>query len=183
MKLLRKGYKIRSEVKAIAYTEAPEDMKSFIKQRYRWTYGTLQCLWKHREALFDKKNKKLGFIAMPNMFFQYVLLASAPLADIILILALTYSHMFVAYFYLAFLLVDILISAYAFGLEKEKKKPLLTLFIQRVVYRQFFTYVVWKSFLFAIKGQLLGWNKLQRTGNVMQTDFEEKQKKNAGFGA
>ncbi|KAA9015511.1 polysaccharide deacetylase family protein [Niallia endozanthoxylica] len=183
MKLLRKGYKIRSEVKALAYTEAPEDIKSFIKQRYRWTFGILQCLWKHREALFDKKNKKLGFIAMPNMLFQYILLAAAPLADIILILALTSSHMFVAYFYLAFLLVDILISAYSFSLEKEKKKPLLTLFIQRVVYRQFFTYVVWKSFLFAIKGQLMGWNKLQRTGNVLQTELEEKQKKNASFGA
>jgi len=183
MKLLRQGYKIRSEVEALAYTEAPEDMRSFIKQRYRWTFGILQCLWKHREALFDKKNKKLGFIAMPNMLFQYVLLASAPLADIILILALTSSHMFVAYFYLAFLLVDTLISAYAFRLEKEKKTPLLTLFVQRVVYRQFFTYVVWKSFLFAIKGQLMGWNKLQRTGNVLQTELEEKQKKNASFGA
>lgn len=88
MKLLRKGYKIRSEVNAIAYTEAPEDIRSFIKQRYRWTFGILQCLWKHREALFNKENKKLGFIAMPNIFFQYVLLASASLADIILILAL-----------------------------------------------------------------------------------------------
>ena len=183
MKLLRKGYKIRSEVNAIAYTEAPEDIKSFIKQRYRWTFGILQCLWKHREALFNKKNKKLGFIAMPNMFFQYVLLASAPLADIILILALANGYMFVAYFYLAFLLMDALVSVYAFSLEKEKKKPLLTLFIQRIVYRQFFTYVVWKSFIFAVKGQLMGWNKLQRTGNVMQTDFEEQQKKNAGFGA
>ena len=91
--------------------------------------------------------------------------------------------MFVAYFYLAFLLMDALVSVYAFSLEKEKKKPLLTLFIQRIVYRQFFTYVVWKSFIFAVKGQLMGWNKLQRTGNVMQTDFEEQQKKNAGFGA
>ena len=106
MKLLRKGYRIRSEVEALAYTEAPEDLKSFIKQRYRWTFGILQCLWKHREALFDKKNKKLGFIAMPNMFFQYVLLASAPLADFILILRSFHGHMFVAYFYLAFLLMD-----------------------------------------------------------------------------
>ena len=181
MKLLRKGYRIRSEVEALAYTEAPEDLKSFIKQRYRWTFGILQCLWKHREALFDKKKKKLGFIAMPNMLFQYVLLASAPLADFILILALFSGHMFVAYFYLVFLLVDSLVSVYAFSLEKEKKKPLLTLFIQRVVYRQFFTYVVWKSFIFAIKGQLMGWNKLQRTGNVIQTGLEEKQKKNTGF--
>ncbi|WP_191090541.1 glycosyltransferase [Niallia endozanthoxylica] len=181
MKLLRKGYKIRSEVDAIAYTEAPEDIRSFIKQRYRWTFGILQCLWKHKGAVFDKKNKKLGLIAIPNMLFQYVLLASAPLADIILIIALIYGHMLVVYFYLIFLLMDALASIYAFSLEKEKKKPLLTLFIQRMVYRQFFTYVVWKSLLFAIKGQLMGWNKLQRTGNVVQTDFEKHQEKNVDF--
>ena len=90
--------------------------------------------------------------------------------------------MFVAYFYLVFLLVDSLVSVYAFSLEKEKKKPLLTLFIQRVVYRQFFTYVVWKSFIFAIKGAN-GLEQIKQTGNVMQTDFEEQQKKNADFGA
>ncbi|WP_071393431.1 polysaccharide deacetylase family protein [Bacillus tuaregi] len=183
MKLLRKGYRIKSEVNAIAYTEAPEDLKSFIKQRYRWTFGILQCIWKHREALFAKKNKKLGYIALPNMIFQYVLLATAPVADIILILALTNGHMFVAYFYLAFLIVDTLIAAYAFSLEKEKKKPLFSLFIQRIIYRQFFTYVVWKSVLFAIKGQLLGWNKLQRTGSVLQSEFEENRKKKANYGA
>ena len=65
-------------------------------------------------------------------------------------------------------------------LEKEKKKPLITLFIQRLVYRQFFTYVVWKSILFAIKGGLMGWNKLQRTGNVQQPVNEGNKKFVAG---
>lgn len=175
MKLLRKGYKIRSEVKAIAYTEAPEDLKSFIKQRYRWTFGILQCLWKHQKAIFNMKNKKLGFIAMPNMIFQYVLLASAPIADYIFILALVSGNMLVVYFYLFFLVADSLVSVYAFSLEKENKRPLLSLFIQRMVYRQFFTFVVWKSFANAIKGQLQGWNKLKRTGNVANTEFEDEE--------
>lgn len=173
MKLLRGGYKIRSEANAIAYTEAPEDLRSFIKQRYRWTFGILQCLYKHRKALFNRENKKLGFIAIPNMIFQYVLLATAPLADIIFIIALVSGNMFVAYFYLVFLLLDSLVSVYAFSLEKEDKKPLLTLFIQRIIYRQFFTFVVWKSFVYAIKGQLQGWNKLKRTGNATQTEAGE----------
>lgn len=173
MKLLRKGYTIRSEADAIAYTEAPEDVRSFVKQRYRWTFGILQCLYKHRKALFNRENKKLGFIAMPNMLFQYVLLATAPLADVIFIVALMSGNTFVAYFYLVFLLLDSLVSVYAFGLEKENKKPLLTLFIQRIIYRQFFTFVVWKSFVYAIKGQLQGWNKLKRTGNATQTEAEE----------
>ncbi|GEN50741.1 glycosyltransferase [Alkalibacterium pelagium] len=179
MKLLRRGYKIRSEVKAIAYTEAPEDLKSFIKQRYRWTFGILQCLRKHQKALFNLKNKKLGFISIPNMIFQYILLASAPLVDYIFILALFSGNMTVVYFYIIFLLADSLVSVYAFGLERENKKPLLSLFIQRLVYRQFFTFVVWKSLLNAVKGQLQGWNKLKRTGNVGRTQtFESQEREN-----
>ena len=77
MKLLRKGYRIRSEVEALAYTEAPEDLKSFIKQRYRWTFGILQCLWKHREALFDKKRKNSGLLpcqtCYSNMSYWHLL--------------------------------------------------------------------------------------------------------------
>ena len=166
LKLLRKGYRVRSEVEGIAFTEAPEDVTSFVKQRYRWTYGILQCIWKHKGAIFNKKNKSLGFIAMPNMIFQYVLLATAPLADVILVMGLIAKAPTVLYYYLGFLLFDMVVSVYSFLLEKEKKKPLLTLFIQRLVYRQFFTLVVWKSIIFAVKGGLMGWNKLQRTGNV-----------------
>ncbi len=180
LKLLRKGYKVRSEVEGIAYTEAPEDVKSFMKQRYRWTYGILQCCWKHKRAMFNIKNNKLGFIAMPNMIFQYLLLGSAPLADLFLVMGLVSKNLSIVYFYLTFLLLDALISVYSFHLEKEKKKPLLTLFIQRLVYRQFFTFNVWKSILFAIKGGLMGWNKLQRTGSVQQVVNKEKAKANAG---
>ena len=66
--------------KSACFTESPEDVKSLIKQRYRWSYGTLQCLWKHRKALCNPKHKTLGFIALPNMWlFQYVLQFIAPL--------------------------------------------------------------------------------------------------------
>ena len=105
---------------------------------------------------------------MPNLIFQYLLLATAPLADLILVLGLLAKTPTVLYYYLAFLILDTVVSMYSFLLEKENKKPLLTLLIQRLVYRQFFTFVVWKSILFAIKGGLMGWNKLQRTGNVKQ---------------
>lgn len=176
LKLLRKGYKVKSEESSIAFTEAPENVKSFVKQRYRWTYGILQCIWKHKRAFFNPKNKVLGFFALPNLLFQYVLLAVAPIADLILILAMSSGHWFVVKFYLAFLLVDTLVSVYSFSLEKESKKPLITLFIQRLIYRQFFTFVVYKSILFAIKGQLMGWNKLQRTGSVYDAVIEERQR-------
>ncbi|HWB97915.1 MAG TPA: glycosyltransferase, partial [Bryobacteraceae bacterium] len=51
----RRGYTIRYEEEAVAYTEAPEDTRSLAKQRFRWAFGTLQAAWKHRDALFVPK--------------------------------------------------------------------------------------------------------------------------------
>ncbi|MGE7940304.1 glycosyltransferase [Bacillus paramycoides] len=165
---LRQGHRIVYEEKAYAFTESPEDVKSLIKQRYRWSYGTLQCLWKHRKALFNSKHKTLGFIALPNMWlFQYVLQFIAPLADILMIMGLFSSDpLKVLGFYLVFFLMDLLASLFAFKLEKENPKPLVWLILQRFIYRQFMTYVVIKSVFSSIRGVAVGWNKLKRMGSV-----------------
>lgn len=164
--ILRKGYRIKYEPHAYAYTEAPEDLKTFIKQRFRWSYGILQCLWKHRSALFNSKQKTLGFIGLPNMWSQYALQALAPLADIMFIIGLLGDAPKIATFYAVFLLLDTLIAYYSFKLEKVNARPLLWLFLQRFVYRQFLTYTIWKSFTFVLKGVMVGWNKFDRSGNV-----------------
>lgn len=166
LKLLRQGYRITFEPLAYAYTEAPESLKNFIKQRFRWSYGILQCLWKHRLALFNPKQKTLGFIGMPNMCSQYFFQTVAPLADLVFIAGLFGDAPKVMTYYVTFLLLDLFVAFYAFKLEKVSTKPLLSLLIQRLIYRQLLTYTVWKSFISAVKGVLVGWNKLKRSGNV-----------------
>lgn len=168
--LLEKGYKIAYEEFAYAYTESPSDIMSLLKQRYRWAYGTLQCLWKHKNSLFNPKHKTLGFVALPNMWiFQYIFQSLSPLADIYFVIGLFgKGTMKVIVFYIAFLILDYLASLYAFSLEKENPRPLIWLFIQRVVYRQFMTFVVFKSIISALMGKTVGWNKLQRKGNVKE---------------
>ncbi len=167
---LRQGYKIVYEEGAKAFTEAPVDLKSLLKQRVRWSYGTLQCLWKHRDALFNKNQKALGFIALPNTWlYQVVFQSLSPLTDILFFLGLIGGQKIETVItYIAFFMIDLLITCYAFHLEGEKKRPLLTLFIQRIVYRQLMTYVVYKSILSALMGVKVGWNKLKRLGNVVQ---------------
>lgn len=166
--LLKKGYKISYEEFAYAYTESPGDLKSLLKQRYRWAYGTLQCLWKHKDSLFNPMHKTLGFVALPNMWiFQYIFQSLSPLADIYFAIGLFGKNPIkVIVFYFAFLLLDYIAALFAFKLEKESSKPLIWLFVQRIVYRQFMTFVVIKSILSAFKGITVGWNKLQRKGNV-----------------
>lgn len=179
--LLRNGKRIEFEEKAYAYTEAPEDINSLAKQRYRWVYGTLQCLWKHRSALFNKKHKTLGYIGLPNMWlFQYFYQTISPIADILFIIALfSPNPEKAAIGFILFYLLDFVTALYAFRLEKESPKPLTSLFLQRILYKQLMTYVVIKSILSAIKGVTVGWNKLKRNGNVAQETTIEKVKESA----
>ncbi|WP_409305900.1 glycosyltransferase [Peribacillus sp. SCS-155] len=168
--LLRNGKKIEFEEKAYAFTEVPEDIKSLAKQRYRWVYGTLQCLWKHREALFNRKHHSLGYIALPNMWlFQYIYQTISPIADILFVIALfTASPGKAAIGFILFYLLDFFTSLYAFRLERESPRPLVSLFLQRILYKQLMTYVVIKSIISAVKGVTVGWGKLKRKGNVTQ---------------
>lgn len=175
MRLHRKQYLVRNCTTAVSYTEAPETMKQFLKQRFRWSFGVMQCFWKHRDAVFNPKYKNFGMVALPNiLIFQILLPFLAPLADLILILSLvaagldiipaSISHIIL--YYIIFTLVDIIGAAIAFSFEKNGYKKLLWLIPQRFIYRQLMYYILIKSFNRALKGELQGWGALKRTGNV-----------------
>src|ERR1700730_5625462 len=81
----RLGWRISYDEEAIAWTEAPETPGALIRQRFRWTFGTLQSFWKHRDTLFRPKYGTLGWIALPNIFvFQLVLPLISPVIDLML---------------------------------------------------------------------------------------------------
>jgi cellulose synthase/poly-beta-1,6-N-acetylglucosamine synthase-like glycosyltransferase/peptidoglycan/xylan/chitin deacetylase (PgdA/CDA1 family) len=177
MRLLRNGFIIRNCTAAISYTEAPETFKQFLKQRFRWSFGVMQCFWKHRDTIFNSKYGNFGMIAMPNiLIFQIILPILAPLADIILVLSLlaasfgivvaSIPHIILYYF--IFTLVDIAGAALAFAYEKENHLKLVWMLPQRLVYRQLMYYILLKSFSKAIKGELQGWGALKRTGSVKE---------------
>jgi cellulose synthase/poly-beta-1,6-N-acetylglucosamine synthase-like glycosyltransferase/spore germination protein YaaH/peptidoglycan/xylan/chitin deacetylase (PgdA/CDA1 family) len=177
MRLHRNGYMVRNCNEAVSYTEAPETMKQFMKQRFRWSFGVMQCFWKHRDAVFNPRYKNFGMVALPNiLIFQIILPFLAPLADLVLLLSLLaaglgiipadISH--IVLYYLIFTMVDVAGAALAFAFEKEDYKKLIWMIPQRLVYRQLMYYILIKSFNKAIKGELQGWGVLKRTGNVKQ---------------
>ncbi|MCL6573358.1 MAG: glycosyltransferase [Bacillus sp. (in: Bacteria)] len=167
LSMLRQGHKIIIDEHAYAYTEAPETVKEFLKQRFRWTFGTLQCFWKHKKAFGAIKQKPLGFIALPNMLlFQFVVPLFAPLLDLLFILGIIVGDVKTSLFVFGcYFITDLLISLLAFRMEKLSPKPLMTLFLQRIVYRYLLLFITWKSILAALKGNRIGWNKLKRIGN------------------
>ena len=177
MRMHRAGYQIRNCNDAISYTEVPETMKQFLKQRFRWSFGVMQCFWKHRDALFNPRYQNFGMVALPNiLIFQMLLPFLAPLADLLLVASLIAAGFGIVpasiggilFYYLVFTLVDVAGAALAFAFEKEDYKKLLWMIPQRLVYRQLMYYIIIKSFNSAIKGELQGWGVLKRTGNVKQ---------------
>jgi peptidoglycan-N-acetylglucosamine deacetylase len=177
MRLHRNGYVVRNCNTAISYTEAPETMRQFMKQRFRWSFGVMQCFWKHRDTLFSTRYKNLGMVAMPNILIYQVLLPFlAPLADLLLVLSLLAAGIgiipadvgHIVLYYLIFTVVDMAGAALAFAFEKADYKKLWWMLPQRLVYRQLMYYILIKSFNKAIKGELQGWGVLKRTGNVKQ---------------
>ncbi|WP_226036115.1 polysaccharide deacetylase family protein [Aquibacillus saliphilus] len=168
LKIIREGYKVEIDEQAYAYTEAPATIRDFLKQRFRWTYGTLQCFWKHKKAVGGIKHKSLGFIALPNMLlFQFIVPFFAPLIDLLFILGiLTGAAEKSLLIFASYFLIDFLVCFVAFRMEKLSFKPLLLLFLQRIFYRYLLVWVTWKSFFAALKGTQVGWGKLKRSGNM-----------------
>jgi cellulose synthase/poly-beta-1,6-N-acetylglucosamine synthase-like glycosyltransferase/peptidoglycan/xylan/chitin deacetylase (PgdA/CDA1 family) len=164
----RLGYVVRYEDQAIAYTEAPEDTSGLAKQRFRWAFGTLQAAWKHRDAMFLPRYGTLGFVALPSIWlFQVLLAALSPFAEICMILALILGNgKIVLVYYLGFFVLELLTGFLAYGLEGVSPLDLTLLFFQRVYYRQLMHYVLAKSLIFAMRGRLVGWGKLERRASV-----------------
>lgn len=182
--IIRLGYKVVYEDGAVAYTEAPDTVKGFIKQRFRWMYGTLQTAWRHKEAINCPGCRALGFFAIPNIFiFQIFFPLISPFMDLTILVSLAwvfwqkyhhpldYSASFafqkLLYFYLFFLLVDFITAAIAFILERKEDWTLLFwMFLQRFFYRQLMYYVAIKVTLAVIKGKMVRWGKLERKATV-----------------
>ncbi len=179
-KIRKLGYKISTDNTALAYTEAPDTLRDLAKQRFRWAFGTLQCLWKHRAALLNPRYGTFGTIALPSLWiYQIGFQAIAPIVDLTIVWSLVYSRfiapnishqnvgMLLGY-WAAFSAVEIAGAYLAFRLDREDKKLLVWLLLQRFVYRQLMYYVIVKSLVFAVRGSLVGWGKLERKGTVQQ---------------
>jgi len=172
IRILRAGYVVANEPKAMAYTEAPEALKQFFKQRFRWTFGVMQTFWKHKDALFVNKYKALAWIALPDiLLFKYIIPLFSPIGDFLMLFGLfTDSRGKIGIYYLIFLLIDSLVAGLAFAFEKEKAWKLFWLIPQRLIYRWLMMIVLFRSYRRAIKGELQSWGVLKRTGNVKDID-------------
>ncbi|RPE33968.1 bifunctional polysaccharide deacetylase/glycosyltransferase family 2 protein [Kitasatospora cineracea] len=169
MALCRAGWRVVYEERAIAWTEAPASLSALWRQRYRWCYGTLQAMWKHRRALAQHGQAgKLGRRGLLYLLvFQVLLPLLAPAVDVFAVYGLLFlDPVRIAAVWLGFLVLQALSACYAFRLDGERLGPLWTLPLQQVVYRQLMYLVVIQSVWTALAGNRLRWQRMQRYGSL-----------------
>jgi cellulose synthase/poly-beta-1,6-N-acetylglucosamine synthase-like glycosyltransferase/peptidoglycan/xylan/chitin deacetylase (PgdA/CDA1 family)/spore germination protein YaaH len=188
MNLLEQGYKVIYEDRALAFTEAPTTMNGLMRQRFRWSFGILQAVFKHKQAF--RTNRAMGFFALPNiLIFQILLPLVSPFIDIMFAAGLiqywwnkhyhpeaaspaSFEKLLV--YFLAFLLIDFVTSILAFTLERRHPANkgdgwlLFHIWLQRFSYRQIFSLVLFKTLKRAIDGRPFNWDKLERTAKMSQ---------------
>jgi cellulose synthase/poly-beta-1,6-N-acetylglucosamine synthase-like glycosyltransferase/spore germination protein YaaH/peptidoglycan/xylan/chitin deacetylase (PgdA/CDA1 family) len=177
----REGSKILYDEEAIGRTEVPDTIQALIRQRFRWTFGTLQAVWKHRDAAGKPKYGTLGWIAIPNIFlFQIVLPLFSPVIDLLFILTLALwalaqlrftrlPQLWTAQdversliFFAIFMLIDLFTCIVAFALERHEDWTLLApLIIQRFYYRQMMYVVLFLALKEAVQGRPVGWRGVE----------------------
>lgn len=165
--LLRHDGKIVYAPLARSVTEAPENLRAWFKQRFRWRFGMFQCLWKHRRGF---GHALLGRLALPNICLQMLFELLSPLCDFLLLLSLVSGNFRgVAYAYLLFLSLDLAAALIAYSLDRRSPVGLFIVPLQRFFYRPILYLVTFRAALAVLRGRRHGWNKLCRTASVSHT--------------
>ncbi len=179
----RAGYKIQHEMEAIGWTEAPDTWRGFMRQRFRWIYGTLQASYRHIDTIFQLRFRAFAYFSLPSIFLFTVLLPLvSPVMDLFLLVTVVETTLDIFMHptsyslqsfgwglgtYLFVFGIDALTALFAFGLEPKEDRLLLAyLPLQRFCYRQILYVVILRALLACLRGNAQGWNKLARVGSV-----------------
>ncbi|WP_232828724.1 bifunctional polysaccharide deacetylase/glycosyltransferase family 2 protein [Kribbella monticola] len=169
MALCRDGWRVVYEERARAWTEAPASLGALWRQRYRWCYGTLQAMWKHRGAWVQSGQAgKLGRRGLTYLLlFQVLLPLLAPVVDVFAVYGLVFlDPVRVGLIWAGFLALQFAMGVYAFRLDGERYGPLWSLPLQQFVYRQLMYLVVIQSVFTALAGSRLRWQRMERYGSL-----------------
>jgi len=185
MNLLEQGLRVEYEDRSLAFTEAPVNASGLMRQRFRWSFGILQAVWKHKAAFV--RNKAMGLFALPNIvIFQMFLPLVSPFIDIMFLAGIVnflidrHYHseasadnlMKLVVYFASFMLIDFVTSSIAFSLERRHPANkgdgwlLWHIWLQRFAYRQLFSLVLFKTVKRAIDGKPFNWDKLERTAKM-----------------
>ncbi|WP_019810053.1 glycosyltransferase, partial [Saccharomonospora halophila] len=163
----RAGWRTVYQETAVTWTEAPTTVRQLWQQRFRWTFGTIQAVWKHRRAIVERGAAgRVGRFGLLHVLaFQVLLPMLAPVIDVFLL----YGVLFLdpgttVLLWLSMLAIQGVGAYCAFGLDRESRSVLWLLPTQQLVYRQLMYVVLVQSVLAAVSGVRVRWQHLRRAG-------------------
>jgi cellulose synthase/poly-beta-1,6-N-acetylglucosamine synthase-like glycosyltransferase/peptidoglycan/xylan/chitin deacetylase (PgdA/CDA1 family) len=168
LQLQRNGYRVAQSVRAECFTEAPESFRQLSRQRFRWTYGNAQALWKHRLMILNPRFGWLGLVSLPAAALSLVMpVIFLPFVYLMAALMVSQHNGPLLLTYLAIFLGVQLIQALA-GVALTRSHPahLLIVPIYRLIAEPLRAYLLYKSALTVLRGTQSGWHKVTRQGSV-----------------
>lgn len=166
--LLRQGWQIRFEESAVAWTEAPQRVADVVRQRRRWSFGTMEVVAKHAHAMLDARAGPVGLIGLPTMMITQVALPTlGPLADLYLLGLVLFGHWSQVATVLAVALgLDLVIAVMAVAADWERPALLVMTPFLRLAWRPIQLWVIIRSARRFIRGDAEAWRKIRRYGSV-----------------
>lgn len=178
IKVQKAGYKVMQDNGAISYTEAPQQLRALVKQRFRWTFGTIQALWLHRNMILRRKYGWLGMLVMPTAIMTTII----PLIFWPALLFINGQNLLagnygvILLFFLASFSLQFMMAFIAIRLSGESLRWLWSVPFGRFVFGPIRTYIMYNTILTALRGAYVGWNKLARTGTVSTGQVKQQAK-------
>jgi cellulose synthase/poly-beta-1,6-N-acetylglucosamine synthase-like glycosyltransferase/peptidoglycan/xylan/chitin deacetylase (PgdA/CDA1 family) len=185
MAICRSGWRVIYEPRALAWTEAPATLRQLWRQRYRWCYGTMQSMWKHRRSVVERgPSGRFGRRCLIYLtFYQILLPLIAPVVDLAAIYGLIFLNpVSVAAFWLGFNGLQLLACGYALRIDRERLRTLWALPLQQVIYRQLMYLVTIQSVITALLGTRQRWQVISRTGIFGTSTGEPRPSSGARLG-
>ncbi|MGW0654040.1 glycosyltransferase [Streptomyces umbrinus] len=171
MALWRAGWRVLYEESAIAWTEVPTSLRQLWRQRYRWCFGTIQSMWKHRGAVLEMGvagrfgRRGLTYLALN----QVALPLLGPVIDVFALYGVLFlDPLSSAGVWFGFMAIQLLCAGYALKLDGERVRTLWWMPFQLVVYRQLMYLVVIQSVVALLLGSRLKWQRMKRSGTAAE---------------
>jgi cellulose synthase/poly-beta-1,6-N-acetylglucosamine synthase-like glycosyltransferase/peptidoglycan/xylan/chitin deacetylase (PgdA/CDA1 family) len=177
--LEQEGYRVTQDDDAVCYTEAPETVQALVRQRFRWMYGILQALWKHRRMIFNPRYGWLGMLVLPFAVISVLMpLIFLPFVYIMAVVLFEGQGLGLVLLYAGiFLLAQFVTAIAAIWLTHERPSHLLMVPLYRLIYEPLRAYILYKSALTVLRGTRSNWDKLQRLGTVAPSALKRKRAK------
>ncbi len=171
LELQKRGYAVVNENKAIADTEAPETVVALAKQRKRWTFGSIQVLWKHKAMMLRPKYGWLGMVILPyatlSLLVPIIFMPATILAAGASLASGNWHN--IAIFAGCVAAIHLIIATIGIAIARETFWHLLVVPYYRLVYEPLRFYLLYASVYRALKGTVVAWDKLERRNTVAAT--------------